>query len=149
MLYSSNVTFLRCSVFMLLALPDLWASSTVTNPLDLECWESINTFNTLFTSPCKLKCFVKSGYDENEKFSYSCPCFNSCKYLLILFRYWDPYYYRRPRMRTDNDGMKFIESVSGLRWMLLSVLMVAFVFQNKSYSMSECFVGFLICIWGW
>ncbi|PSR89289.1 Uncharacterized protein CEY00_Acc29486 [Actinidia chinensis var. chinensis] len=28
-----------------------------------------------------------------------------------LFWYWDPYYYRRPRMRTDNDGMKFIESV--------------------------------------
>ena len=45
---------------MLLALPDLWASSRVTNPLDLECWESINTFNTLFTSPCKPKCFVKT-----------------------------------------------------------------------------------------
>ncbi|GFZ16639.1 iron-sulfur cluster biosynthesis family protein [Actinidia rufa] len=34
---------------MLLALPDLWASSRVTNPLDLECWESINTFNAQFS----------------------------------------------------------------------------------------------------
>lgn len=28
-----------------------------------------------------------------------------------LFWYWDPYYYRRRRVRTDNDGMNFIESV--------------------------------------
>ncbi|KAK9289377.1 hypothetical protein L1049_007532 [Liquidambar formosana] len=28
-----------------------------------------------------------------------------------LFWYWDPYYYRRRRTRTDNDGMNFIESV--------------------------------------
>ncbi|XP_010244990.1 PREDICTED: uncharacterized protein At5g03900, chloroplastic [Nelumbo nucifera] len=28
-----------------------------------------------------------------------------------LFWYWDPYYYRRRRIRTDEDGMNFIESV--------------------------------------
>lgn len=30
---------------------------------------------------------------------------------LYFFRYWDPYYYRRRRVRADNDGMNFIESV--------------------------------------
>lgn len=28
-----------------------------------------------------------------------------------LFWYWDPYYYRRRQIRTDDDGMNFIESV--------------------------------------
>lgn len=28
-----------------------------------------------------------------------------------LFWYWDPYYYRRRRVRTENNGMNFIESV--------------------------------------
>ncbi|XP_052170668.1 uncharacterized protein At5g03900, chloroplastic [Diospyros lotus] len=28
-----------------------------------------------------------------------------------LFWYWDPYYYRRQRIRADGDGMNFIESV--------------------------------------
>ncbi|KAL6982240.1 hypothetical protein U1Q18_050571 [Sarracenia purpurea var. burkii] len=28
-----------------------------------------------------------------------------------LFWYWDPYYYRRQRIRSDDDGMNFIESV--------------------------------------
>ncbi|XP_058222601.1 uncharacterized protein At5g03900, chloroplastic isoform X1 [Rhododendron vialii] len=28
-----------------------------------------------------------------------------------LFWYWDPYYYRRQRIRKDNEGMNFIESV--------------------------------------
>ncbi|KAJ0792052.1 hypothetical protein HanOQP8_Chr01g0012961 [Helianthus annuus] len=28
-----------------------------------------------------------------------------------LFWYWDPYYYRRRRVRNDNNGMNFIESV--------------------------------------
>lgn len=28
-----------------------------------------------------------------------------------LFWYWDPYYYRRQRVRADGDGMNFIESI--------------------------------------
>lgn len=37
--------------------------------------------------------------------------YSQLNFLIPLSRYWDPYYYRRRRVREEGGGMNFIESV--------------------------------------
>lgn len=72
---------------------------------------------------------------------------------LLHFRYWDPYYYRRRRLQTDdNDKMNFVESVkeSNTFFPFIGFFFYLFFSLKKMSCFMDCRVpGFLICIWGW
>jgi len=60
----------------------------------------------------------------------------------VLCRYWDPYYYRRQQIRT-NDGMNFVESVIWKGWMICWIHRTSSCFENnENFTLSHIYSRF-------